>query len=162
MSHPQISRNIGLAKYSFGVFPMLLKLDTYLGSNARVHVKYLYNLICIQISAALSICHTQICKPPKKINSIYVNQVGILHILWNNNSCWHDIRADSRFAPNQWETVLLCNDVFHRLGASPVSALWYLTHCLIRYTQMLPMIFVPSSISLPWKHIWWYKVWTFR
>ena len=29
-------------------------------------------------------------------------------------------RADSRFAPSQWETALLCNDVSHWLGASPV------------------------------------------
>ena len=28
------------------------------------------------------------------------------------------LRADSRFAPSQWETTLLCNDVYHWLGAS--------------------------------------------
>ena len=35
--------------------------------------------------------------------------------------------ADSRFAPSQWETALLCNDVSHWLGASLDSALmsWY-------------------------------------
>ena len=33
------------------------------------------------------------------------------------------IRADSRFAPSQWETALLCNDVSHWLGASIASAL---------------------------------------
>ena len=33
--------------------------------------------------------------------------------------CW----ADSRFAPSQWETVLLCNDGSHWLGASLQSAL---------------------------------------
>ena len=32
-------------------------------------------------------------------------------------------RADSRFARSQWETVLLCNDVSHWLGASLESAL---------------------------------------
>ena len=31
-------------------------------------------------------------------------------------------RADSRFAPSQWETALLCNDVSHWLGASLESA----------------------------------------
>ena len=30
----------------------------------------------------------------------------------------HSRRADSRFAPSQWETVLLCNDVSHWLGPS--------------------------------------------
>ena len=33
-------------------------------------------------------------------------------------------RADSRFAPSQWETALLCNTVFHWLGASLESALY--------------------------------------
>ena len=32
--------------------------------------------------------------------------------------------ADSRFAPNQWETELLCNDVSHWLGANLQSALF--------------------------------------
>ena len=32
-------------------------------------------------------------------------------------------RADSRFVPSQWETALLCNDVYHWLGASIESAL---------------------------------------
>ena len=34
-------------------------------------------------------------------------------------------RADSRFAPSQWETALLCNDVSHWLGANLESALVY-------------------------------------
>ena len=38
-------------------------------------------------------------------------------------------RADSRFAPSQWETALLCNDISHWLGASLESAL--LSHCLV-------------------------------
>ena len=33
------------------------------------------------------------------------------------------IRADSRFAPNQWETALRCNAISHWLGASLESAL---------------------------------------
>ena len=32
-------------------------------------------------------------------------------------------RVDTRFAPSQWETALLCNDVSHWLGASLESAL---------------------------------------
>ena len=32
-------------------------------------------------------------------------------------------RADSRFAPSQWETALLCNDISHWLGANLESAL---------------------------------------
>ena len=33
-------------------------------------------------------------------------------------------KADSRFAPNQGETALLCNDVSHWMGASLESALY--------------------------------------
>ena len=33
------------------------------------------------------------------------------------------VRADSRFAPSQWEMALLCNDVSHWLGANLESAL---------------------------------------
>ena len=43
--------------------------------------------------------------------------------IWNSLICLY--RADSRFAPSQWETVLLCNDVSHWLGASLESALLY-------------------------------------
>ena len=34
-------------------------------------------------------------------------------------------RADSRFAPSQWGTALLCNDVYHWLGANIEPALLY-------------------------------------
>ena len=34
-------------------------------------------------------------------------------------------RDDSRFAPSQWETVLLCNEVSHWLGTSQELALLY-------------------------------------
>ena len=43
------------------------------------------------------------------------------HNLVTEHSVTH--RADSRFAPSQWETVLFCNDVSHWLGASLESAL---------------------------------------
>ena len=34
--------------------------------------------------------------------------------------------ADSSFAPSQWETALLCNDVSHWLGANLKSAVVYI------------------------------------
>ena len=42
----------------------------------------------------------------------------------------HVIRADSRFAPSQWESALLCNDVSHWLGASlrPALVITITTH----------------------------------
>ena len=36
--------------------------------------------------------------------------------LWEHNNVGY--RSDSKFAPSQWDTVLLCNYVFHWLGAS--------------------------------------------
>ena len=39
---------------------------------------------------------------------------------WKVNECI----ADFRFATNQWETALLCNDVSHWLGTNLESALW--------------------------------------
>ena len=36
-------------------------------------------------------------------------------------------RADSRFAPSQWETTLLCNNVSHWLGTNLQSALSHIT-----------------------------------
>ena len=39
-------------------------------------------------------------------------------------------RADSRFAPSQWETALLCNDVSHWLDASLESTLYVPLHVL--------------------------------
>ena len=36
---------------------------------------------------------------------------------------WMVNRVDSRFEPSQWETVLLCNDICHWLGANLESTL---------------------------------------
>ena len=43
-------------------------------------------------------------------------------------------RADSRFAPSQWDTALLCNDVSHWLGANLESAL--LLYCQIAHAWL--------------------------
>ena len=49
------------------------------------------------------------------------------HYLFLTETVGNICRADSRFAPSQWETALLCNDVSHWLGASLESALiWYM------------------------------------
>ena len=41
----------------------------------------------------------------------------------NSLSSGSILRADSRFAPSQWETALLCNDVSYWLGANLESTL---------------------------------------
>ena len=48
--------------------------------------------------------------------------VKILMRVWYCCFLWVH-KVDSRFAPSQWETALLCNDVSHWLGASLGSAL---------------------------------------
>ena len=45
------------------------------------------------------------------------NYLNLRHSTFSVNNAIHG-RADSGFAPSQWETALLCNDVFHWLGAS--------------------------------------------
>ena len=42
---------------------------------------------------------------------------------WYHHILYLMPRANSRFAPSQWETALLCNNVSHWLGASLKSAL---------------------------------------
>ena len=44
---------------------------------------------------------------------------------FHDRSIWYYIRADFMFAPSQWETALLCNDVSHWLGANLESFLLY-------------------------------------
>ena len=46
-------------------------------------------------------------------------------------------RADSRFAPSQWETALLCNDVSRCLSANLESALWDVIKTSFRYISDL-------------------------
>ena len=50
-------------------------------------------------------CHNQTLLPP------------------NRHLCLWCLRADSRFAPSQWDTMVLCNDASHWLGANLESAL---------------------------------------
>ena len=47
------------------------------------------------------------------------------------------IRADSRFAPSQWETSLQSNAVSHWLGANLESAMWNLTKVNIFRSQAI-------------------------
>ena len=49
-------------------------------------------------------------------------------------------RADSRFAPSQWETTLLCNDVSHWLGASLESTLILMSINLLQDCFLMPQL----------------------
>ena len=50
-------------------------------------------------------------------------------------------RADSRFAPSQWETALLCNNVSHWLGASLESALCKVTATDLKMGAIVDFIY---------------------
>ena len=52
-------------------------------------------------------------------------------------------RADSRFAPSQWETTLLCNDVSHWLGASTarIRPGWHLRDMLLFFLLPFFLLF---------------------
>ena len=69
-------------------------------------------------------------------------------------------RADSRFAPSQWEMVLLCNNVSHWLGASLESALYMIVwkksrshhvsyfFCIIKNNSAILTSFLDHEIDL--------------
>ena len=73
------------------------------------------------------------------------------------------VRGDSRFAPSQWETALLCNDVSHWLGASLESALNGQSECARNRPQFVHILSdFDSSSVVHWAGIritqWW--MWT--
>ena len=61
------------------------------------------------------------------------------------------VRADSRFAPSQWETALLCNNVSHWLGASLESALE-----VVVWFWVSLILFLPSK-AMQHRKCWWQK-----
>ena len=65
---------------------------------------------------------------------------SIILVWWLSDS----YRADSRFAPSQWETTLFCNDVSHWLGASRESAL--LTGWRVQRATKVKNVFIS------WRH----------
>ena len=58
-------------------------------------------------------------------------------------------RADSRFAPSQWETPLLCNDVSHWLGTSLKSAV-IMVWC---YPSICPSVWSVKSPHSQYEHM---------
>ena len=68
---------------------------------------------------------------------------GECHLGWG-------YRADSRFAPSQWEMALLCNDVSHWLGASIESPLCYEVNFFRFVTS--PVVIETLVIYSWWRH----------
>ena len=64
-------------------------------------------------------------------------------------------KADSRFAPSQWETALLCNDVSHWLGANLESALceWYQQNGRHFTDDIFKHIFYGKNVGISTAHL---------
>ena len=73
----------------------------------------------------------------------------ILQVYFTGTGAVKWFRADSRFAPCQWETSLHCNDVSHCLGANLESALWLL-QCQPRYTKIWVNVLHESTETIEW------------
>ena len=74
-------------------------------------------------------------------DTIFGTYTYIYHCL----SMYH--RVESRFAPSQWETALLCNDVSHWLGASLESAMYNIVQVYCGISIMIHCF--PSFKTLP-------------
>ena len=69
-------------------------------------------------------CHVALRhKGPQCVHELNIETIPFYHNVI--------IKANYRFVPSQWETVLLCNDVSRWLGASLESAIWSIgTHIM--------------------------------
>ena len=83
------------------------KMNTITWYKIDMHVKRLL------LRSFLTACVER--GPWKSLSWITSTMAGLYH------------KPDSRFAPSQWETALLCNVILHWLGASLELALHYLT-----------------------------------
>ena len=86
----------------------------------------------------------------KSVLSLSLDRIGcsVKSFCWYHQHLAHlNHRADSRFAPSQWETVLLRNDVSHWLGANLESALNHITIAQ-GYT-----ITTPKSVAIDPNHL---------
>ena len=81
-------------------------------------------LVCNTSWVPTSICHILIYPQP----SI-------------DSTAHHSFRADSRFAPSQWEMALLCNDVSHWVGANLEPALLFQLKQVIGFVWPLDIDF---------------------
>ena len=61
-------------------------------------------------------------------------------------------RTNSRFAPSQWETALLCNDVSRWLGSSPESAMY--GDCFLACVQAICNHAICETTNIMKKYVW--------
>ena len=119
------------------VLIITIKLSS-LWTTAKILLNFLYSYSCTQIKHLVpcSLIYTLVLmvwldgikySSPPLAPTAWTRQhlPTIADNFWDLyfGGIWY--RADSRFAPSQWETALLCNYVSHWLGTSLESALWY-------------------------------------
>ena len=115
-----------------GLFLILYLLNLFLG-NMKTYLHFLSFATYMWLNPFLTeekdlrILHSKYhgCWCPGDLpgQGIYSHGIDLVLIEYTGLSTGR-IRADSRFAPSQWETALLCNDGSHWLGPSQESALW--------------------------------------
>ena len=133
-----------------------LYIETGPWMRAILEMQYIpWNMYVVLLSFVMLWLHTcQGCpgyfRKPWMINNFitywavtYIRDLTVIRnvlgkIDWYQTQTEHIIRADPRFAPNQWETALLCNDVSHWLGANLESALIMArTMCIFVFGNLL-------------------------
>ena len=104
--------------------------------NLRVPHRWRYPLVWGQLTL-----HSAYAGPVKRTAKLWTH--------WQTHIKDMCLRADSRFAPSQWEPALLCNDVSHSLGANLESAL-----CLEPFWWKCPLVNAIYKISLMRSQLW--------
>ena len=85
---------------------------------------------------------------PVKITKSHAWALSLFMIYWISSSAVTWIRAESRFAPSQWETLLQCNAVSHWLGVNLESALCRILDTVIRNPYYKPCWMMTSRLSI--------------
>ena len=79
--------------------------------------------------------------------------INISSYLCGNLHYGAKIGADSRFAPSQWETALLCNDICHWLGTNLESALKIVIRLSFLPTVVTLILNMEVNADMaPWKY----------
>ena len=85
-----------------------------------------FNEVELTMAMIISVCTYTISKFITKFLSCCSFIVMIFRKMFPKYAVFSNYRADSRSAPNQWDTALHCNDASHWLGGSLQSDLNYM------------------------------------
>ena len=129
VTRPQWVKNTSALSVSTVVADGLAQLGagTSAGKVVTKCVSYIYGLVQERHNASALAFHSQTDVKRDKVLYLLRLIISVYRsVHWYNKlPCSWIATADSRFAPSQWETALLCNDVSHGLGANLESTLDY-------------------------------------